>query len=395
MSLYSSVVLADNPSSYYRLGDAVGATTAADAKGAVTGTVAGGVTFGQPGLLDYDSDTAALFNGTTGNISLGDNYDFAGTVPFTLEAIIRVGTGGIGAARNILNKTDGVDGWNFAINATGQLVASRRGGGADTLTGTTVLVEGTEYHVAVTYDSTTLRLYVNGVLEASLASSRSQNNTALTLRMGANSAAAAAFWSGVLDEVAIYATALAETRIVAHYLASLSQADFPDWQTGVTIVGANVTIPINIVASGVTIPISIVAASVEIDINIANQTVAVNTGSQYGAIIGQALYLGGVAGTVDGAILQILAYIVPVGKTFYMFGYAFGWASLVVSNSIVSVMNVNGVPRLTFVDQAGASFGFDTPVVLVAGDALSCTCQHDGDGAVAALNYVSAWGILV
>jgi signal peptidase len=56
-SAYAEQVLADNPASYWRLGEA-GGTSMADVTGANPGTYTGGVTLGQPGALVGDSDPA-------------------------------------------------------------------------------------------------------------------------------------------------------------------------------------------------------------------------------------------------------------------------------------------------------------------------------------------------
>src|SRR2546426_1498950 len=47
---YSAQVLADNPVSYWRLDEASG-TTAADQQGSNAGTITGGVTLNQPGVI--------------------------------------------------------------------------------------------------------------------------------------------------------------------------------------------------------------------------------------------------------------------------------------------------------------------------------------------------------
>src|SRR5207302_4616916 len=56
-------VLGDHPSAFWRLGDAAGSTSAADASGnGLVGTIDAGVTLGQPGAVS--GDTAATFPGT-------------------------------------------------------------------------------------------------------------------------------------------------------------------------------------------------------------------------------------------------------------------------------------------------------------------------------------------
>src|SRR5262249_54513852 len=83
--IYSSVVLADNPIGYWRLGETSG-PTAFDSSGlGHNGTYTGGVTLGVPGAIVDDPNTAARFNGSTGYVAVpGGPFNMANN--FTLEA---------------------------------------------------------------------------------------------------------------------------------------------------------------------------------------------------------------------------------------------------------------------------------------------------------------------
>src|SRR5690348_8202795 len=85
LSAYSTAVLADGPSSYWRLGETSG-STATDQRGAAPGTYSGHVTLGQPGALTGDPDPAVALDGSSALVSAGSAYNFAGTAAFTLEA---------------------------------------------------------------------------------------------------------------------------------------------------------------------------------------------------------------------------------------------------------------------------------------------------------------------
>ena len=58
-----------------------------------------------------------------------------------------------------------------------------------------------------------MKLYLNGVLQESTASSRSLADNATAFRVGGNGDP----FAGRIDEVAIYGTALTRTRVQAHY----------------------------------------------------------------------------------------------------------------------------------------------------------------------------------
>src|SRR5262249_55454266 len=77
----------------------------------------------------------------------------------------------------------------------------------------------TWYHAAVTYDGSTLSLYLNGKLEAS------KTTTAINTQLDANGLTIgfrpdeSAYWNGLIDEPAIYNRALSAAEIQAIYNA--------------------------------------------------------------------------------------------------------------------------------------------------------------------------------
>jgi hypothetical protein len=92
-------------------------------------------------------------------------------------------------------------------------------GSNNDLIGNTALVPGRWYHVAATFDGTTLRLYVNGVLDASQA--KTFNTTGTDWRMGTTAltgTAAREQLAGRLDEVRVYNTARTAAQIQADML---------------------------------------------------------------------------------------------------------------------------------------------------------------------------------
>jgi hypothetical protein len=80
-------------------------------------------------------------------------------------------------------------------------------------------VAGIWYHAAVTYDDATIRLYLNGTLQASVASTRSMVNTVYPLRIGNISDTAAEYYAGVIDEVAVFSRALSADEVRQQYEA--------------------------------------------------------------------------------------------------------------------------------------------------------------------------------
>src|SRR5438093_4057819 len=95
---YRDQILADQPVGYWRLGDAVGSTTATNSGSLGTngnGTIFRNVTFGVPGALQGDNNTAANFDAAQAKIDV----PFAAalnTALFTIEAWARASSSGSG-----------------------------------------------------------------------------------------------------------------------------------------------------------------------------------------------------------------------------------------------------------------------------------------------------------
>jgi hypothetical protein len=77
------------------------------------------------------------------------------------------------------------------------------------------IVAGTAYHVVATYDGAAQRLYVNGALVASAALSGGATATNYALHL-ASWDGGGEFFNGVIDEAAVYASALSATQVANH-----------------------------------------------------------------------------------------------------------------------------------------------------------------------------------
>lgn len=99
-------------------------------------------------------------------------------------------------------------------NASGRLYFY---GHADDLAGTTVLEPDTWYHTAVTYDGATVRLYLNGSLDASGA--KTLNTVLDTNGITIGSRPGSSKWKGQIDEPTLYNRALSAAEVAAIYQA--------------------------------------------------------------------------------------------------------------------------------------------------------------------------------
>ncbi len=221
---YSSEVLADSPLAYWRLADSSGTTAVDSAGSSRDGTYSGTYTLNQASLLTGDSNAATYFEG--GEV-LAPSAAWMDTDHVTFEAIVKPTGVGASGTRWIGGRdhNGGTSDLAWRLDyASGKFRAICILDGSTTLrvvTGTTTIVVDTTYHVALTYDGTALRLYVNGASEGTpVAVSGVIKKTARPINIG-RSGTDAAWVAGYLDELAVYGTALSPARILAHANASV------------------------------------------------------------------------------------------------------------------------------------------------------------------------------
>jgi Concanavalin A-like lectin/glucanases superfamily len=229
---YDQAVTADSPTAWWKLADASGSGTAADASGnSHTGT-ATNVTFGYPGPVSVNaSETAGFFNASSSTITSSYNPSGAAiSIELWLNATVAQLTA---QPRVVANSHTDADnkGFQFQLTTASSLLTPKIGFGNGT---TTAAISGTYpvaasvgpsngwVHLVATYDSTTMRLYVNRI--------QSQSGTGLSgsvaagsngISIGYNATYGGDFWGGSLAQVAIYTTALSAPRVLAHYQAAV------------------------------------------------------------------------------------------------------------------------------------------------------------------------------
>lgn len=221
MSAYQAAVLADNPVSYWRLGELSG-TTAADSVDGNPGTINGGVTLGVPGALASDSNTAMSFNGTNGYIGIADkaNLDVAGD--FSLELWAKpalLGNTMVAAQKSGSTTTT----WQYRIKISSnkQWQGSVFIGNATFSIFSGIAASTTRWdHLVLTRSGSTLTLYMNGVSVGTTNASGALNVGTGIFAIGERGSDLTDYFQGSIDEVAFYNTALPASRVLAHYNAA-------------------------------------------------------------------------------------------------------------------------------------------------------------------------------
>jgi hypothetical protein len=213
---YADLVLADGPAAYYRLEDAVGSNAAKDELGKLPANVtSAGITFGNDGAVGH----AALFNGSSA-LDLGDVFDFAGQVPFTLELWMKP----TGDSQGLLihkrdehtGNTPDFVGYVLYLEGPGQPKFEGWGVALSAWTDSPDPPGFVHLVLAVSYvtGKGNATLYINALPSShgGFDNTADLANTPTHFTIGRT-------FTGVIDEVAIYAKALPPDRILAHYRA--------------------------------------------------------------------------------------------------------------------------------------------------------------------------------
>ncbi|HEY8937840.1 MAG TPA: LamG-like jellyroll fold domain-containing protein, partial [Cyclobacteriaceae bacterium] len=171
---------------------------------AINGTLTGSPTFS---TTAKEGGYALVTNGTSQYVDLGNPSLFpSGTAARTISAWAM--TNSVSGSRSI---------FAYGTNSTskamviGQNGTSLIGGAfASNLTVTSFWATGVWHHICLTYDGTTAKLYADGSLVASQAMSWSLTLAKAYIGRGVNSSD---YWSGSIDDVRIYNTALTATQV--------------------------------------------------------------------------------------------------------------------------------------------------------------------------------------
>ena len=235
---FATVVLADGPIGFWRLGEAPGSASAADASGhGNTGTYSSaGIMLGQPGF--HGGDTASLFDGVTGRIVVPNSISL-NPRQITMEAKISW-SGPNGLQQRIFEKSSFAELAQYGLNVidSGHVLVELRTITSGTLsiaaTSTGVVTLGKETHVAATYDGKVIRIFLNGILDSETSaggnagdlSTKPPPSQGSDLGIGNQSVYVPPRdrpFNGLIDEVALFDKALTDKQVLAHYQSQFKE----------------------------------------------------------------------------------------------------------------------------------------------------------------------------
>ncbi len=216
---YRTLVLSHLPLAYWRLGEAKG-STASDETGNHPGTRAAGVSWNHDGVLAFDENKAARFDGTTSAyIEVPSHDDFHAMSALTVLVWIRAEDFSSLGHVGVISKGDWSELWSLYLRQFG----SGNQGIAFAVNGNTSVrasVADNQWHfLAGTWDGTTLRLFKDGQLIDSAPENGAMGINGTPVRIGevGKLSGSPDNFLGLMDEVAVFNHALTEQQISELY----------------------------------------------------------------------------------------------------------------------------------------------------------------------------------
>jgi hypothetical protein len=228
---YRSQVLADQPATYWRLGDAPGSTTAADSSGhGAHGEVLPGASFGIDGVPQLGPDTAMRSSGDAPAVATPTAT--LASMRYTVEAWVRTSDAsggelfGFGSSQSGLSTTYDRQVW---IGTDGRLTFGNvQANAARTIGGSRspVVNDGAWHHVVATLGYSGMRLYIDGVQVDARTDTRRGAGYSGYWRLGGDnldrwpgSAGLDRYPAADFDEVAVYNHELGADAVAGHFHA--------------------------------------------------------------------------------------------------------------------------------------------------------------------------------
>ena len=168
-------------------------------------------------VVNVNSQATHLNFDGTDDFVISANAITTNTENQTYQALFRIPSIPTNSDAILQRGIDGTGGWSvqIGINASGRLYAGISATPDTFVTGTTVLTPNTWYHVTFVFENNnSLRLYLDGNLEASVAiGNRTLRNSDNRLRVGSGNVASE-YFRGDIDEVRVWNKVISSTDIL-------------------------------------------------------------------------------------------------------------------------------------------------------------------------------------
>jgi Concanavalin A-like lectin/glucanases superfamily len=216
---YRATVLSDHPVAYWPIDETSGTVMTDATRNGNNGDYTGGFALGQPGAVAGVANGSVAFDGLTGAAAVPDSASLR-VDHVTIEVWLKKRADteyGAYVTKNLVPGDIAGTGWFELLNGyhDGRIEFRVTGDAGATFASSGALELNRWYYVAATYDGTTAKLYINGVLDNSITINTTPKQSADPLFLGRRPDGY--FNNAFLDEVAIYPGALSADRILAHW----------------------------------------------------------------------------------------------------------------------------------------------------------------------------------
>jgi hypothetical protein len=223
---YASTILADGPIAYYRLAETGGLGGADSSGNGLGGLYYGDVTFGAPGALVGDANTAVTFDGSNkGHLRV---LSTIGPGDFSIEVWVNTTTDSLTGSQTyqgtglVWSDIAGVAN-DWILGYLNNVASFFTGNPDNTISGVTPLNDGVWHHIVATRVlGGDKNLYVDGQLENTGTTNIFSLSTNPIIDIGGNTLDNR-YFTGSLDEVAIYQVALTPDQVLKHYNVGLGK----------------------------------------------------------------------------------------------------------------------------------------------------------------------------
>lgn len=156
------------------------------------------------------AESALSFDGANDYVELGTPAALSFTErTYTIAAWVRFSkNGGALFAKGLSGTTSGFE---ISLSSQNKIVVTHRGSTVTSVVATTSVTLNSFVHVAVTYDKTSVRIYLNGLAAGAASASFTPGTGSVTI--GTGNPAGSVFFGGTLDELRIYRRALGADEI--------------------------------------------------------------------------------------------------------------------------------------------------------------------------------------
>ncbi|MGY1841499.1 PKD domain-containing protein, partial [Modestobacter sp. SYSU DS0985] len=216
---YGDTVRADGAQHHWPLGEPSG-TTGYDYAGSADLTVGSGVVHGQEGAISGDLDTAYQFGGTSDGLA-ATRAAVPAPDTFTTEAWFRTTTTQGGKLIGFGSASTGISSnrdRHVYMDLEGRVHFGVYDGARRSINGSEVYNDGEWHHVVASLSPAGMSLYLDGALVGSRAEVTAGQSYSGYWRIGGDRGWVGDDWfTGQIDEVAIYPTALSAAQVADHH----------------------------------------------------------------------------------------------------------------------------------------------------------------------------------